>query len=566
MTGSTTLPNHPSKTAPRKEWTEPEKWVWAQLCSGEIADFNKKLGTELDPRKQEGWSDDRLISQTFLEDIFLHEPYRSALPRQGVRVAGAWIKEEIDLQHAKIERPWLLDKSRVEAEVNLSYLHSLSPISFEGSVFADKLNMSSLSLDSDLFMRKNGAEFKDVDLVGATVSGQIDMTGAKVTGKLNMNALSVDASLIMRNGAEFKDVVLIGAKIGGQLSMIGAKVTGELDMNALSVDASLIMRNGAEFKDVVLRRATVGGQLSMIGAKVSGTLNMQRLSVGTDLLMRGKAEFNWVKLLLAEIGGGINFSQAKLSHVEMSGTKVHGEVHFGSGKDEEPEWQRGSSLILRNTEIGVLQDAGEDSWPETMELDGFTYEHLGGLFGSERGIGERESKWFVQWLAKDKTFSPQPYQQLAKVLNTMGYSSKANDILYAGKDRERKEALKQKKLLKYVGLGLLKVTIGYGFGYRYFFSLLWVIGLTAIGTYVLSTLPNSGVAQTPEVQQTMEMLQTLGQRIAFSVDKLLPIIHLDDRLKLTFGGWQVYYFYFHELMGYLLGSFVVAGLSGITKK
>ncbi len=686
----------PKQIPPKPEWTEPEKWVWTQLSRGEIADFNEKLGAELDPRKPKGWTKDRLISQTFLEDVFLHDPFNSALPRQGVYIVGAWLKEKIDLQHAKIEHPWLLINSRVESGVDLSYLHSSSVISFQGSVFTKKLSMEALSVSGHLFMRdgaefkdigllgakvgdqldmtgakvtgtlimdalsveaglfmRDGAEFKDVDLLGAKVGGQLDMTGAKVAGTINMDGLSVDGSLFMRGGAEFKDVVLRSAKVGGQLDMTEAKITGTLDMDGLSVHASLAMRNGAEFKDIDLRSAKVGGQLDMSGVKVagtlnmdglsvdaslfmrdgaefkdivlrgtkvggqfdmsgakvtgmlnldafsvdadlfmsdsaefkdvvfrgvkvggqldmsgaktSGTLNMERLVLGTDLFMREKAEFNEVNIILAEIGGGINFSQAKLSHVNMSGTKVHGEVHLGTGRDQKPEWQAGSCLILRNTEIGALHDADEDSWPETMELDGFTYEHLGGLFDSERGIGERESKWFIQWLAKDKTFSPQPYQQLAKVLNTMGYSSKANDILFAGKDRERTEARASKRG-KYIGLCLLKWTIGYGYGYRYFFSLLWVLGLTVIGTCVLASLPDSSFPNPEDAQQTLGMLKALGPKIAFSVDKLLPIIHLDDRFKLTFGGWQVYYFYFHELMGYLLGSFVVAGLSGITKK
>jgi hypothetical protein len=30
-------------------------------------------------------------------------------------------------------------------------------------------------------------------------------------------------------------------------------------------------------------------------------------------------------------------------------------------------------------------------------------------------------------------------------------------------------------------------------------------------------------------------------------------------------GWVRYYFYFRKLMGYVLGSFIVAGLSGLTK-
>ena len=48
---------------------------------------------------------------------------------------------------------------------------------------------------------------------------------------------------------------------------------------------------------------------------------------------------------------------------------------------------------------------------------------------------------------------------------------------------------------------------------------------------------------------------------------LLPIIELDkahDRIVLT--GWTQLYFYLLKLMGFMLASFIVAGLGGLTKK
>jgi hypothetical protein len=47
---------------------------------------------------------------------------------------------------------------------------------------------------------------------------------------------------------------------------------------------------------------------------------------------------------------------------------------------------------------------------------------------------------------------------------------------------------------------------------------------------------------------------------------LLPIVKLNEQhYKIDLQGWVRYYFYFHKLMGYVLGSFIVAGLSGLTK-
>jgi hypothetical protein len=61
---------------------------------------------------------------------------------------------------------------------------------------------------------QNKASFKDVNLNGAKITGQIDMTGANFGGTLNAGILQVGYSLLMRtdgqNKSSFKDVNLTG--------------------------------------------------------------------------------------------------------------------------------------------------------------------------------------------------------------------------------------------------------------------------------------------------------------------------------------------------------------------
>ena len=52
----------------------------------------------------------------------------------------------------------------------------------------------------------------------------------------------------------------------------------------------------------------------------------------------------------------------------------------------------------------------------------------------------------------------------------------------------------------------------------------------------------------------------------YSLDLLLPVIKLRERhYDVDLTGRTRYYFYFHQMMGYLLVSFLIAGLSGLTK-
>ena len=110
--------------------------------------------------------------------------------------------------------------------------------------------------------------------------------------------------------------------------------------------------------------------------------------------------------------------------------------------------------------------------------------------------------------------------------------------------------------MRWLGFTSLKYLIGYGYGYRYFYSLFWIVGLVGLGVGVLRLTGEHKKHAIP-----------LG--VAYSLDMLLPIIKLRERhydIDLD-GGWRGarWYFYVHTMAGYVLASFLIAGLSGLTK-
>ena len=320
------------------------------------------------------------------------------------------------------------------------------------------------------------------------------------------------------------------------------------------------MRGGAEFADVILRSAKIGGQLSMIGSKFTGKLNMESVEVGGHLLMRHGEFTEPVKLIFARIGSGPDLYRAELRDLDLTGTEIKGELRLGSEKRPAPKWSDDARLTLRNTEVSALQDR-KDAWPDNLDLDGFTSQRLGGSGGGGASdMAERSADWFIGWLGKDKSYSPQPYKQLARVLRNAGHAGKANDVLYAGKERERRIAWCaekpvdpcEKKLGAALMLESLKWTIGYGF--RYHYALVWVIGLVLLGGVVWQ-----------EAQEPAERRMPYG--LMYSLDRLLPVIQL-RRLhyeEIDLVTWARYYFYVHQIMGYVLVFFLIAGLSGLTK-
>jgi len=259
----------------------------------------------------------------------------------------------------------------------------------------------------------------------------------------------------------------------------------------------------------------------------------------------------------AKIGRNLDLSGSTVrdfSLIDLSGSRVHGDFILGPPPIT---WEGEARLILLNTQVRVLQDS-PDAWPDFLELDGFTYDRLGGFVGSPVecftlesvviNAYEREISSFKKWLEKQERYSPQPYEQLAAVFRKAGHKDKADDLLYTAKNRELLEAAGSFNRL---GLFLLKVFIGYG--YRIHYALYWCFGFVAVGVIVLRVSGQGRAHGMP-----------FG--VAYSLDMLLPIIRLRERhyvLDLT--GWVRYYFYFHKLMGYVLGSFLIAGLSGLTK-
>jgi hypothetical protein len=517
------LPGEPCNLPPRDTWTKPESWAWQRICVGETADFNARTGVTLDPRNLEGWSGDRTLSSGFLKTILLYDPYRGALTHKGVRIVGGWFREPIDLENARIHVELKLDGSRFDQPLSFRSMRTEGLLSLFGSKFSGKLNMDKIAVGEDLFM-DGDAEFQDVDLTGAEIGGQISAAGSKFKGKLNMESVEVGQFLLMYGGAEFEDVNIRSAKIGGQISMVGSTFVRRLDMESAEIGRS-VFAMGTTFE-------------------------------------RGAA---W-SLIFAKIHSNLDLSGATMSDLDLTGTRIEGELSLGRTTGYGPTaWADGSELILRNTAVGALQDE-PDAWPETLELEGFTYGQLGGL-GAEgtADIEKRSSGWFIDWLARDPSYSPQPYGQLAAVLTEGGRAEKADNVLYAGRERERLEL--QRRLL--AGQGSLQAWLDFlwksslhaviGYGFKIHRAFYWITAFVVLGTVVIwlsRQLTRYRIATGAAGTTPLE----------YSIDMLLPIIELrKQHYDIDLTGPVRYYFYVHKIMGFVLVSFLIAGLSGLTK-
>jgi hypothetical protein len=331
------------------------------------------------------------------------------------------------------------------------------------------------------------------------------------------------------------------------LVLADATLTGDLLMDGVQIGGDLAMFDG-EYQAVELERAHIAGVFNLRGSKVGGQLDCYASEIGSRFDLRGGAEFahsitcSFSKLGEVDLAGG-KFQD----NVDMTGAQINGELRMGSAGEARTQWAERSTLYLRNATADAIQDL-PDAWPTQIDLSGFAYRNPGGRNATQQApMADRPVSWFVNWLDKQDPYAPAPYEQLATVLRSQGRPGAADDILYAGKERERAQAT----FLRRAGLTTIKVLIGYG--YHLERAVVWVAAFILTGIAVLRF---SG--QGPRNQMPFG--------IAYSFDMLLPIIRLREKhYQIDLEGWPRYYFYFHKIMGYVLASFLIVGLAGLTK-
>jgi cytoskeletal protein CcmA (bactofilin family) len=453
---------------------------------------------------------------------------------------------DVFLPNAQVAGNLGLERATVAGELNMDGARVGSNLVLNSAHVAGKLVMNRIHVGAHLFA--NSANFTQVTLLDAHIEGIVALDGTKMIQELDMNGLHVGAHLLMRkrkaathkkaaftDKAVFSGVVLANAHIGGNLELDGATVNGRLIMDNVRVGAYLFLRN-AQFANVILSSAHVGGHIDLTSTIVNGAVEGITLESDRDVLL-SNGIFSSVDLTLARIKGSLELAGGEFSKsINLSGVQIGGGLGLGSFLGG-ARWGNEGALILRSSTVDIIPSLA-DAWAPKLDLDGLTY----------RSVGAARS--FEGWFEKLKPYSAQPYGQLALVVQNQGNSELATAIRYAGKDKERQRST----WLRWGWLTTLDAFIGYGYYPER--ALRWVVIFVALGTLFLSFSEQSG----------WNGLHSLASKVVFSTDILLPIIKLRERnYQIVLDGWLGYYFYLHKIMGYVLASFLIAGLSGLTK-
>ena len=605
---------------PLPHWTELEAWIWQAVQAGEVADLNRKYDEQLSASGDEqGWGDGakpRTVAARFLLDVLGRRELREAVTYRGLSIVGARFVERLELQGIRWPHTFRLDGCRFEAEILLSGAVVEGSLSLDGSACKAAVDMDSLNVGQSLFLRHRSLFAGDLDLSSASVGlglsvrvGQalqlssvlpglaetfaflsmpttfhgdvflinarigdaLTANGAGFKGLVHMNGIEVARSVVLSDGATFeRDVDLLGAVIGGNLQAEHATFKGGLCMERLSVGHGLYLHNGTTFASgVELRDATIGGNLAVGTATTfKARLGMEGIIVRQSLYLREGSIFESdVILFHARIGNALDMTGADFrGSVYATGARAERSLVLGSAGRHVTAWGSDSHLLLGGAHFGDIDDApgqgtaDRDPWPAAgrLHLNGLVYDRSAGLrgAGADRNSAPRVRS-LLQWLARDTSYAPQAYQHLAQLLRASGDESGANAVLFAKRERERDEAWRGRRIGQWLGLGLLRWTIGYGLGAGYFRAVAWVAVLVALGA---AARVSSGVTAIAD-------RGWLASAWA-SLDWMVPFIDLDERHKTLasrLGGWRQQWLYIQSLAGYVLASFIVAGLAGLTQ-
>src|SRR5919198_1426910 len=434
------------------------------------------------------------------------------------------------------------------------------------------LHAASMTVDQDMNCNGRFRAEGTVNLRDAHVRGSLNFGDATLTAddpsRPALSAVSLTVDQDMSCNGKFRTegaVLLNGAKVGMELSFAGATLTRPdasgtvLSAPSLTVGQAMFCSDGFQAEGTVnLQGAHVDGSLIFDGASLKaattpGTaLSAPSLAVGQDMFCANQFQAEGtVNLQGAHIKGSLTFDGATLQAGGEESTALNArsltvdqDLRCGSG------FKASGVIVLCDAHSSHFYD-DKDSWPSSVQLEGFTYETL----RAEPEVKPRER---IRWLRRDGTgYRPHSYEQLGAAYRRPGYDDHSRRVAIAKQWHRRKAVNPLGKLWNW----LLYLIVGYG--YRTWLAGIWLLVLIVVGerAFAHASADRLLVAAKDNPAQ-----QPALHAAVYALDLLLPIVSLgQDSAWIPFG-WARWWVWGFVLAGWILTTAVVAGPSGLLKR
>jgi hypothetical protein len=410
---------------------------------------------------------------------------------RGIRIEFAQIIGKLDFAHMEIRFPIVLRSCCIAAGIDLTESRTRL-LSLDGC-YAGLILAHGLKAEGSVFMRGGFRALGPVILQGAVIKGDLEFSGGHF---INRGEVAIAADHLQVQGDLMLDVGFVAY---GEVRLLGASVGADFDCSG----GKLLNRNREALAADGIR---VGGTAFLgDGLTTNGLINLRGGRFGADLIVHG-AQFaiDSQNGLLAE-------------NVKVEGRFDWRSIGHGPA----------TRLTLTHASVGQLID-DEGSWPATghLQIDGLVY---GAIAPIEPENGTR-----LRWIARERPFSPQPYQQLAEVLKRAGLDDEARRAAIAREEARRiyGDLNRFERLLNW----LHGVTTGHG--HEFYRVLYFPVFLILTGWLLFAIAADEGLmfpakeAAYNQYLQTGKLPETYSEfdPLVYTLDVFLPLtdFHQDD--------------------------------------
>ena len=384
-----------------------------------------------------------------------------------------------------------------------------------------------------------------------------------------------------------------GFQATGEVSLSGASIGGNLDCENgtfVNPEGTALNAQGSEIKGYIFLRNSfqAKGEVYLYGATIGGNLDCEHGNFDNSEGIALSAN-------AAEIKGDVKLSNdfKAMGTVSFVNTIIDDVLRLEKVRDSHE-----MILDLRSARIRTLNHQ-QASWPEknNLFLDGLVYEKI--IIDKSQIDSEKQSKSnkYLNWLRlqpnnENTVFLPQPYEQLAQVLQASGHELSATEVLIGKQDDRRKYG--KLRGFSYFWNRLLGITIAHG--YKSHRALGFALIFVLLGTFLFSwgysdsfskslitpsdieSFESSDSSQAEEVSDDYPKFNSL----IYSLDVFIPIMDLHQHSywlpnanrgrdipllvwKFKCGELLKYYFWIHIVCGWILTSLWVAGFTGLVR-
>jgi hypothetical protein len=448
-------------------------------------------------------------------------------------------------------------------------------------------------------------------LVRCSIPGRVSMVNAHLqslrmsdscTGQIYAAGLRTDFFVFLDGVQSSGELVLDGANIGGflvlrrahfrrgphQLPYMEALANWNLAVRVVytEIHGAVDIIQGFEADGAVeIDNSTITGDLTLFGSRFLNP-NSVAFAAESDII-GGEVMLGWpidpsvptrfdgqALFVDDQIAGGLFAQQVTFGGAPNT---QHGLVLFdtsikGITTLSGAKLANGAELNLTGSSTHLYADDRE-AWPAPgkLQIDGFTYDNLGGV---------TDARSRLRWLELQDGYHPQPYRQLAKVLRENGDEAGAIEVLVAQQDARYRNS----NWLGRAWARLLKITVGYG--HKPLRTVMWSLVVIVMGWLMVTLGARAGVMRatwpdSPPVSDAAayEKLHPL----LYSLDVFLPFVNLHQerywwpnadahgecvvmkrRIKLS-GAVLRYYLWMQVIAGWLLSAIFVAGVTGLMR-